>query len=60
MLISDAAKPAVVVNLVFTSLAVLIVSMRLCTRAFLVKNIGLDDVFIALAMVGSPVTRIPA
>jgi hypothetical protein len=45
--------PAVVVNFIFTSLAFLIVGLRLCTRAFMVKNLGADDIFIAISMVSS-------
>lgn len=45
--------PAVVVNFVFTGLAFLIVGLRLCTRAFMVKNLGADDIFIAVSMVSS-------
>lgn len=45
--------PAVVVNFIFTGLAFLIVGLRLCTRAFMVKNMGADDIFIAFSMVSS-------
>lgn len=45
--------PAVVVNFIFTGLAFLVVGLRLCTRAFMVKNMGADDIFIAFSMVSS-------
>lgn len=41
----------VVSAFLFTSLAFLAVSMRTFTRAFLVRNVGLDDYFIVAAAV---------
>lgn len=37
----------------FTSLAALVVGMRTYTRAFLVKNVGADDVLMIIALVRS-------
>lgn len=39
-------------SLFFTSLAFLIVSLRMSARAFLVRNVGADDILICLAVVG--------
>jgi hypothetical protein len=55
MYIPDAAIPAVVTVCVFTTIAFIFVGLRLCTRLSLVKNVGLDDYFIAGAMVSSSV-----
>lgn len=41
----------VVTGFLFTTLAVLAVLMRTVTRAIIVRNLGLDDYFIILAMV---------
>lgn len=38
---------------IFTVLAVVAVSMRIFTRLFLVRAIGVDDVFITLAALGT-------
>jgi len=48
------AMPAVINNLIFTSLAVIIVSLRLITRGVIVKNVGIDDYLIAGAAVRFP------
>lgn len=41
----------VVSGFLFTSVAVLAVLLRVFTRVFLVKNVGIDDCFIAASMV---------
>lgn len=45
--------PAVITNFVFTSLAFVAVCIRLGTRTFLLKNVGLDDGLVALSMLAS-------
>jgi hypothetical protein len=47
------AVSAAVTDIVFTSLALLAVLLRVYTRVFVVKNFGVDDYL----MVGSMVTR---
>ncbi|KAK0609585.1 hypothetical protein B0T17DRAFT_566464 [Bombardia bombarda] len=51
--IAPAALPAVVTNCVFTSLAFITVSLRLGTRLFVLKNIGVDDYLITVAVIAS-------
>ncbi|KAK3360440.1 hypothetical protein B0T25DRAFT_130115 [Lasiosphaeria hispida] len=51
--IAPLAMPAVVADCIFTSLAFIVVCMRLGTRLFLVKNFGVDDAFMALSMLAS-------
>ncbi len=50
--IAPATMPTFIINTVFTSIAFIVVCMRLCTRSFLVKNLGVDDALITIAMVG--------
>jgi hypothetical protein len=49
--IAEKAMPAVINNLVFTILAFIAVSLRIGTRLFLIKNMGVDDTLIVIAMV---------
>jgi hypothetical protein len=49
--IAPAARPAVIVNVIFTAVAFIVVLMRLCTRIFVLKNLGVDDGLIVLSMV---------
>lgn len=51
MIIPDAAMPAVIACCFFTSLAFVVVCMRMGTRTLLVKNMGADDLLMILAMV---------
>ncbi len=44
----------VIVNSVLLPLAVVIVGLRLYTRLFICRSAGLDDIFIALAVVSIP------
>jgi hypothetical protein len=46
-------KQAVEISAVFTGLALVIVLLRLYTRFFLIRCVGIEDVGIALAMVGT-------
>ncbi len=57
MLIAEHAVPAATTLIVFTTLALIIVVGRLCTRTFLVKNVGVDDYLIVGAMVRFPSSR---
>jgi hypothetical protein len=49
--IPEAAMPAVIANVTFTALALIVVLMRLGTRIFVLKNVGVDDGLIVLSMV---------
>ena len=44
----------VIVNSVLLPLAIVIVGLRLYTRLFIIRSAGLDDLFIALAVVCNP------
>ncbi|KAK4442750.1 hypothetical protein QBC34DRAFT_387016 [Podospora aff. communis PSN243] len=51
--IAPAARPAVIANVIFTAVAFIVVLMRLCTRVFVLKNLGVDDGLIVLSMLAS-------
>ncbi|KAK5655645.1 hypothetical protein OQA88_5576 [Cercophora sp. LCS_1] len=53
MIIPDTAMPAVIACCFFTSLAFVVVCMRMGTRTLLVKNIGADDALMIIAMIAS-------
>lgn len=48
---AERAVPAAVTLVVFTTLALFVVSLRLFTRAVVVKNVGADDYLMIGAMV---------
>ena len=47
----------VIVNSVLLPLAIVIVGLRLYTRLFIIRSAGLDDLFIALAVVCNPIQK---
>ena len=51
--VPDAAVPAVTTLIVFTSLSVFTLILRLYTRAALVKNVGADDYLMICSVAGS-------
>jgi hypothetical protein len=55
---AERAVPAAVTLVVFTTLALFVVSLRLFTRAIVVKNVGADDYLMIGAMV-SPLSLPP-
>jgi hypothetical protein len=48
-------QQAVVISATFTALALVVVSLRLYTRLFLVRSPGVEDYGVSLAMVSKPV-----
>lgn len=54
MEMAQRAVPAAVTLIVFTTLALFVVSLRLYTRAVVVKNVGADDYLMIGAVVSFP------
>lgn len=54
--IVEANHAMVVAGFVFSTLAFITISMRIYTRAVLVKNVGIDDVLVVVAYVRSVYT----
>jgi hypothetical protein len=47
----------VIVNSVLLPIAIVVVGLRLYTRLFIIRSAGLDDLFIALAVVSNPIQK---
>jgi len=56
VLLVDRVKPLVVNSIVWTTLALIAISLRLFTRAFVIKKLGVDDWLMTGAMVGPAAT----
>jgi hypothetical protein len=53
MEIPDVAISCVVVNILFPVLSLMVVGLRMHTRIFVIKNVGLDDYLITMATVST-------
>lgn len=51
--IVEANQAIIVAGFFFSTVAFITISMRIYTRAVLVKNVGIDDVLVVVAYVGS-------
>jgi hypothetical protein len=53
MWVAEGARTAVAMLILFTSLSFMVVVARVYTRAVIVKNFGIDDWFMLVAMAAS-------
>ena len=51
IVVAERVFAALIINSVITGLALIFVLLRLCTRSFITKHIGFDDVLILGALV---------